>query len=187
MRKTTTLPIQLAQILSRHFPAIDHSAVETLWNECLDRAPDCTVEEVLYFVNQKLPISRNGKIQNPVGFLITTVPKCLEGETFQHFRREQARLKEEQRRREEEERRKQQAIQEEIERYQREEEARGKAEQLLPTLSEEEQAKLYDEARAQLIAKGYKAEQWIMEDAIRRNVIRKLAKRFLADAQPTST
>jgi hypothetical protein len=168
-------------------PSIDEEAVFLLWSECKSRVPDCTPAEVLHFANLKSAILRTGKIQNPVGFLITAVPKCFEGETFQHFRREQARLKEEQRRREEEERRKQQAIEEELDQYRRQEEAEGKAEHVLPTLSEEERKNLYDEARTQLRARGYKAEHWVMEQTIQRTVIRNLAKRILAEAQSTPT
>jgi hypothetical protein len=177
---TTRFPIALSKALSRLFPGIDHDAVETLWNECRNRAPDCTLDEILYFFNQKLPISRNGRIQNPVGFLLATVPKCFEGETFNHFRQEQARLKEEQQRREEEEHRKQQAIENELEQYHREEDASRKAAELLPTLSEGERRSLYEEARAEVSAKGYKAVGSIMEKVLQERVIRNLARKILS-------
>ena len=67
------------------------------------------------------------------------------------------RRKDEQWRREEEEHRKQQTIEEELEEYTRLEEASRKAADLLPTLSEEERGALYDETRAELSARGYKA------------------------------
>lgn len=179
---TADLPLNLTKTLSRIFPAIDHSAVENLWKECWSRAADCTSDEVIYFVNQKLPIARSGRIQNPVGFLIATVPKCFEGETFQIFRQEQARRKEEQRRREEEEHRKQRQWEEEAERYRREEEASRQAEQLLPTLSAEARQRLYAEAKNDLLAKGYKTAGQTMENLIKERMIRNLAKRILSDA-----
>jgi hypothetical protein len=37
---------------------------------------------------------RAGRISNPVGFLLTAVPKCFSGDTFRFFREEQGRLRE---------------------------------------------------------------------------------------------
>lgn len=168
--------------MSSLWVGIDRSALLTLWNDCRDRAPDCTVEEVSYFVKQKLPITRSGKIHNPTGFLLRAIPKCFEGQTFQCFRREQSRLKEEQRRRKHEEMLKQTEWDAEAEQYRREEEARLKAEQLLLKLSEEESKSLYEQAKTELSAKGYKAAGAILDKLLQERVIRNLAKRIMSDA-----
>jgi len=70
---------------------IDEQAVLMLWTECRSRANDCTAEEVLAFVEAKASIARNGKIQNPVGFLLIAVPRCFEGAAFLAYREEQRR------------------------------------------------------------------------------------------------
>jgi hypothetical protein len=49
-------------------------------------------------VQAKAVIALNGKIQNPVGFLLTAVPKCFEGSAFAAYREEENRRKEEERR-----------------------------------------------------------------------------------------
>jgi len=55
---------------------VDTDAVRKLWAQCRGRAGDCTVEEVAYFVEYKLRWVRN--IQNPVGFILTAVPRHFE-------------------------------------------------------------------------------------------------------------
>ena len=81
--------------LRRFVPAIDEQAVLMLWSECQSRAKECTDEEVLSFVEAKASIALNGKIQNPVGFLLTAVPRCFEGAAFAAYREEQQRRKDE--------------------------------------------------------------------------------------------
>jgi len=180
-------PSLLVSKLQQISPSCDNEAVQLLWAECLTRARDCTAEEVLYFVNAKASIINTGRIQNPIGFLLAAVPKCFEGETFQHFRQEQARLREEQQRREEEERQTQKRWEAEAEQYRREEEAREKAKQLLPTLSEEERNRLYQEAKADYSAKTYTAPGSVKEKILYDAVIRNLTKRILAKAQAASS
>jgi hypothetical protein len=187
LTSSSSISEQLITGLQQILPTVDQPAVLLLWHECQSRVPDCTPDEVLHFANVKAAILQTGKIQNPVGFLITAVPKCFEGETFQHFRQEQERLKEEQRRREEEERRKQQAMDAEVEQYRREEEAQGEAEQLLPTLSEAEQNNLYEQARADYAARRYTATGSVRDKILRRTVIETLAKRILAEAERSSS
>lgn len=178
----TIVPSLLITALQRISPSFDDPAAELLWAECRSRIADCTGEEVAYYAETKAAVLRTGKIQNPVGFLITAVPKCFEGESFRQFRLEQTRLKEEQRRREEEERQRQQAVEAEINEFRREEEARQKAEQVLPTLSGEERKALYEQARADLSAKGYKATGPTLEKLVHERVIRNLAKRIISEA-----
>ena len=103
------------------------------------------------------------------------------------FRRERARLKEEHERREDEERLKQAQWEAEAELYRRLEGARGKAEQLLPTLSEERRNALYDEARADYAARRYKAVGSVRDKILNERVIDLLAKRILAEAEGGSS
>ncbi len=180
--KTSSSPIPLeppsaiADSLTKALPGIDYLALQTLWTECRHRVTDCTSEEVLYFTNQKLSIARNGKIQNPVGFLISVVPKCFEGQTFQIFRQEQARRREEQQRREEEERERWRRLEEET---RREAESYRKAEETLLLLSEEDRRTLYDRVKEELKTK-FPRINWpnrqVLEDRIRIGMIRELQK-----------
>lgn len=98
-KKTTSssasAPSDLIHEITKIFPAIDNSAVESLWYNCRSRAADCKPEEVLYFIESKLPLIDRGKVLNPIGFILSTVPRCFEGETFQSFRAEQVRLEQE--------------------------------------------------------------------------------------------
>jgi len=55
---------------------VDDEALRKLWAQCRARAGDCTVEEVAYFVEHKLRWVRN--VQNPVGFILTAVPRHFE-------------------------------------------------------------------------------------------------------------
>ena len=166
-------PIQFVKALSQMFPAIDQPAVKTLWNECRLRAGDCTVEEVLYFVADKMPIARNGKIQNPVGFILTCIPKCFEGDTFTNFRDLQARGKRER---------------EETERKRKEQEtlvaeACRRAEEKFTSLSKDEYGALYERFKLPLLAANPAAKRWddeTLEASIRRRILQEFQERELA-------
>lgn len=41
---------------------------------------------MLQFAREKAALFRTGRVDNPVGFLVSVVPKCLEGEAFAQFR-----------------------------------------------------------------------------------------------------
>ena len=87
---TSSTPQGLIEGLGSIVKPVDDEAVTVLWRQCRKRAEDCTVEEILHFARAKAAILRTGKIQNPVGFLLASVPKCFEGESFAAYRREQA-------------------------------------------------------------------------------------------------
>src|SRR5215469_4768233 len=63
-----------------------------LLSRCRAVAPDCTSAEIVHFVHEKgllIRQDRNKRITNPIGFLLTAVPKCLTGETFEHYRNQE--------------------------------------------------------------------------------------------------
>jgi hypothetical protein len=69
--------------------ADDHAA-EQLLLECQAIVPDVTAEEICIFIAEKsVLVRRTPTIQNPIGFLLVTVPKCFVGEAFQQFRKAQ--------------------------------------------------------------------------------------------------
>jgi predicted transcriptional regulator len=84
----------LRTLLERYLGFIDDDAARQLLRQCRLRAPDCTLEEIAYFVSHKMR-SVNG-IHNPVGFILTAVPRHFENNGHTSVR---AFLKEERERR----------------------------------------------------------------------------------------
>lgn len=82
----------------------DTEAAVQLVAECQAIVSDAAASEICEFISEKLAIVQRTKtIHNPIGFLLTTVPKCFVGESFQQLRAEKkrrldAQLKEEQER-----------------------------------------------------------------------------------------
>ena len=97
---------------------VDDDAVARLRDEARRICPDCTSEEIVHFIHTKgqLVGRRGSLISSPIGFLLTSVPKCLAGEAFQLFRKAQ----QEARRREAADRARQDA---EVESWRREQQA----------------------------------------------------------------
>ena len=75
------VPPALATKIRAVLENFDDGAVQTLWQNCLKLAPDCTGEEVAYFFQVKAnQLLRKGKmVANPVGLMLWAVPKCFEG------------------------------------------------------------------------------------------------------------
>jgi len=65
---------------------IDQEAADRLIRNCRAEAPDCTTEEIVEFAWSKAFLCRSGKIDNPIGFLITHVPKHFQGEALRTYR-----------------------------------------------------------------------------------------------------
>ncbi len=86
----------VVETLRRYSPVTDDDGVHRLLASCRAVAPDCTEEEIAYFIQVKAEQARSGQltIRNLMGFLQTAVPQCLAGAAFQHFRSEQARKRE---------------------------------------------------------------------------------------------
>lgn len=88
---TSSSLAQLASGLRQIVSSIDDDAIGLLCFECRRRVPDCTTEEILHFTRFKATLCRQGRILNPVGFLLSSVPKCFEGAAFAQFRKDQQR------------------------------------------------------------------------------------------------
>jgi len=69
----------------------DEIGIQTIIRDVRGVVPDAKPEEIVYFIHAKGMVIRSGKIQNPMGFLITAIPSCFKGTTFMEFRREQNR------------------------------------------------------------------------------------------------
>lgn len=172
-------PELLRKRLQELVPILDEEAVVSLWVECRMRVGDCTAEEVLYFAREKSLISRNGKIQNPVGFLLTAVPKCFEGQVFTTFREEQRKKAEEQRRLEAE---RQQITRLQGEQIAREAEAYRKSEEKLKSLPKHEYDAVFESTKEKLLkdhpqVRSYPAAEF--EKLVRRRILTNLQEREL--------
>ena len=98
---TSGFPAPLARSLSEWI-RLDDSAVQRIWNACRKGTPDCTEEEVAEFCRIKQPLLESGRIENPVGLLIRSVPKFFEnggGAALIEYRQEQARARDRERQR----------------------------------------------------------------------------------------
>jgi len=78
--ETTTSSSELAIGLHQLMPDTpwDDDAVQTLWDDCRSREPECTAEMVLERVSEKVRMKGWARIQNPIGFLLTSVPKAVQ-------------------------------------------------------------------------------------------------------------
>lgn len=78
----------LVAALSR-YGIVDDDAIRQLRTSVSSVRPDYTDEELIHFVHAKgqLLQSRQGSISSPIGFLLTSVPKCFTGEAFDLFRK----------------------------------------------------------------------------------------------------
>jgi hypothetical protein len=110
--------VSLIQALS-DYGQPDDDVAHSMLARCQAVAPDCTPAEIIHFVHEKGKLirqDRTRRITSPLGFLLTAVPKCLTGETFERYRnQERIRL--------EQERLRQERQQAEIEQWRREQEA----------------------------------------------------------------
>jgi hypothetical protein len=86
LKEITTTAIRIA--LNR-YGLVDDDAIARLVKNCIVQAPDCSEEEIVHFIHEKggLTKARDGRILNPIGFLIDAVPKCFAGDSFRQYRR----------------------------------------------------------------------------------------------------
>jgi hypothetical protein len=101
---TTTAVVVVEPIcaaLSNYVSTVEQVALEKLVAGCHKEAPDATAEEIIFFIEEKGEVmsrmrERSGdfatvpKVQNPMGFLLRTVPQCFAGEAFRLWRKRRA-------------------------------------------------------------------------------------------------
>jgi hypothetical protein len=83
-RQLATEVIQALQQITGN--PVDQEAADRLIGNCRTEAADCTVEEIMEVAWSKAFLCRSGKIENPIGFLITQVPKHFQREALQAYR-----------------------------------------------------------------------------------------------------
>jgi hypothetical protein len=168
------LPAEIMKGLLRVVPFMDEQAVWMLWTECRARVSDCTVNEILGFVQAKATIALNGKIQNPVGFLLTAVPKCFEGSAFTTYREEENRRREEECRRQQREQERQKQLEEQ---GREEAEAYERGKRKLEALSRDQYQQLYDKTKQAFLARypnALRSAPKTIDDLVQQQMIRDL-------------
>jgi hypothetical protein len=78
------------------YGAVDDDVIQRLRAETQRIAPDFTDEELVHFIHLKGQIIRRpqSSVSSPIGFLLTSVPRCFAGESFQLFRTTQRQVRE---------------------------------------------------------------------------------------------
>lgn len=82
----SSAPDSILEALRRLDPEADSAAATALWRRCREVEPAASVEDVLYFVQLKAGKSR---APMPLGFLLSAVPRCFQGEIYAQHRRRQ--------------------------------------------------------------------------------------------------
>jgi predicted transcriptional regulator len=75
------------QELGAHGP-VDDDVVHQLISLCREQAPDSTEEEIVHFIREKSALiqKKKGAVYNPLGFLVTAVPRCFAPEAIRAYR-----------------------------------------------------------------------------------------------------
>ncbi len=107
----------LVTLLTERLGFAEEGSVSALVQACRQHAPDAAEDEIVHFTSAKLELAaRMRNIQNPMGFLLTAVPRCFEGAAFEHYR-------EAERMRKQAEAQKEAALREEMEFYRKQQQA----------------------------------------------------------------
>lgn len=81
----SSAPESILAALRRHDPEADEAAAAALWRRCREVEPGAGVDEVIHFIDRKA-----GKpgMSMPIGFLLSAVPRCFQGDAFRQFRQQ---------------------------------------------------------------------------------------------------
>jgi len=91
LRETSSSSDSLLLDALKQYGVVDDDVLKRLRAETRKVCPDFTDEEIVHFIHSKgaLIRKRDSRISSPIGFLITSVPKCFVGEAFEQFRKAQ--------------------------------------------------------------------------------------------------
>ena len=77
----------VSKALNRYW-AVDQAAAVQLLRDCRRVRKDARADEIAFFVQEKLELSRNSRsITNPTGLILAMVPQSFAGTSFDEFRR----------------------------------------------------------------------------------------------------
>ena len=82
----------IRQELSQYGP-VDDDVMQQLMTRCRELAADCTGDEILHFIREKSGLiqKKKGNVYNPLGFLLTAVPRCFTNDNLRAYRAEKNR------------------------------------------------------------------------------------------------
>lgn len=90
-RQDSSLPASsssaIRAALERIAPVVDEAAVRQLQTLCEQAAPTVTLEEIVWLIETKAALVNHRLLRNPLGFLLTAIPRCLEGKGLEALRR----------------------------------------------------------------------------------------------------
>jgi hypothetical protein len=91
LRETSSSSDSLLFDALSQYGVADDDVLKRLRTQTRNICPDFTDEELIHFIHSKgqLIRRRDSSISSPIGFLLTSVPKCFAGEAFQLFRKAQ--------------------------------------------------------------------------------------------------
>ena len=76
--RQTTSPADLAERIEQLIPGIDQGAINRIWREGREMVSDATVEEILFFLEERARIVfRNRRLENPTGLLLSSIGDWL--------------------------------------------------------------------------------------------------------------
>ena len=80
--------VEIVSAALNRYWTVDEAAADQLLRSCRKVRPDARVEEIAFFVREKLELARQNKgITNPTGLIIATVPQSFAGKSFEEFRK----------------------------------------------------------------------------------------------------
>jgi hypothetical protein len=96
LRETSSSSDSLLFDALSQYGVADDDVLKRLRTQTRNICPDFTDEELIHFIHSKgqLIRRRDSSISSPIGFLLTSVPKCFAGEAFQLFRKAQREARE---------------------------------------------------------------------------------------------
>jgi hypothetical protein len=84
---TTTALAVVVRAVQETIGPIDNDAARRILENCYQRVPDATDDELDHYVRlTAFRIRKSTRVENPIGLMIAQVPKCFEGEPFREFR-----------------------------------------------------------------------------------------------------
>jgi hypothetical protein len=171
---TDSALLELANGLREILPDLDDPAIKRIFVACKANAPDCTLEDILYFAKTKEHALRTAK--NPAGLLITSVPACVSANALSALR--QRREREENRRQaaEQERAREQELLRIENEEYQRQQKLYARAGIELDAWPDDRRNALKDTITSDLLARHPEARRMDITACIRHLMVEHVAK-----------
>lgn len=81
---------KISEALAQIVPDFDQKALDRIIQGCLSQRPDAQTDEIVHFMAVRGRNVSRGRIENPTGYLIASLPECFAGEAFSEWRNRRA-------------------------------------------------------------------------------------------------